>query len=223
MWFVARSSKPVLAATAWPSNAELIFDCARLGYLRKEWHTLDPTYGRGVWWKRWRPKSLVTHDLRQDGVDFRQLPESDNTFDAIAFDPPYVSAGGRKTTTIPDFYHRFGLTEAPTSPADLQQLMNAGLAELQRVLRPGGMLLVKCQDYVSSGKLWLGTHHTLTACLSLDFKVVDRLEHVGHARPQPKGRRQVHARRNLSTLLVLKNPGSRRRPRVRMSATSSVV
>lgn len=43
---------PVLAATAWKTNADLIVDCARLGYLRKEWITLDPTYGRGLWWAR---------------------------------------------------------------------------------------------------------------------------------------------------------------------------
>ena len=210
---------PVLAATAWPSNAEMVVDLVRLGYLRSEWRTLDPTYGRGAWWRKWRPDQLVTHDLALDGIDFTQLPEDDATFDAVAFDPPYVATGGRATTTMPEFASRYGMTVAPRTPALLQDLIDVGLKEIARVLRPRGLVLVKCQDYVSSGKLWIGTHHTLSAALSIGFTVVDRLEHVGRPRPQPGGRRQVHARRNLSTLFVLRAPkwggvfsGSRHRP-----------
>lgn len=81
---------PILAATKWRSNAELIRDVVRLGYLREDSVTLDATFGRGIWWKLWRPNILITHDIRQDGVDFRNLPESDNTFDVAVFDPPYV-------------------------------------------------------------------------------------------------------------------------------------
>lgn len=211
----------ILAAYEWSSNATLIEAVAHLGYLRKEWLTLDPTYGRGVWWKNWRPDRLVTHDLNNlDGVDFRQLPEEDATFDAIAYDPPYVCVGGRTTTGLPDFHDRFGLTEAPRSPADLQDLINAGLKEMVRVLRPrrrgedGPYLLVKCQDYISSGKLWIGTHHTLSAAIDAGLEPVDRFEHITHPRPQPSNRTrkdgkpsvQVHARRNLSTLFVFRGP-----------------
>jgi tRNA G10 N-methylase Trm11 len=197
----------VLAANRWVGNAELIEDCARLGYLHKEWLTLDPTYGRGVWWKNWRPDNLVTHDLHTlDDVDFRDLPEPDSHFDAVAYDPPYVCVGGRTTTGIPDMHDRFGLTAAPRTPADLQELINAGLDEMYRVLKPKGFLLTKCQDYISSGKLWIGTHHTLTHALGLGFTLFDRLEHIGNPRPQPPRPRQVHARRNLSTLFVFRKP-----------------
>ena len=194
---------PVLAATAWPTNGDLIADCARLGYLRKEWRTLDPTYGRGVWWTKWEPDELVTYHRPIDGSDFRDLPEPDASFDAVAYDPPYVCVGGRKTTGTADMHDRYGLTGAPTSPAKLQRLIDDGLAEMHRVVKPRGIILVKCQDYVSSGKLWPGTHRTLAFALGLDLSLVDRLEHVSGVRPQPPGRRQVHARRNLSTLFVL--------------------
>jgi hypothetical protein len=200
----AQVSGPVLAATAWPTNAAMIADVARLGYLQADWHTLDPTYGRGRWWTQWRPVSLVAHDLILDGVDFRHLPEPDATFDAVAFDPPYVSVGGRATTGLPDMHDRYGLTSAPTSPAGLQRVIDDGLREVARVTKPGGMVIVKCQDYISSGKFWAGTHRTLTSALSVGLEQVDRLEHVGGVRPQPPGRRQVHARRNLSTLLVFR-------------------
>jgi hypothetical protein len=203
----------VLAAHRWASNAELIESCAQLGYLRRDWITLDPTYGRGIWWKRWRPNTLVTHNRLDDGIDFRSLPHPDNTFHAVAFDPPFVSAGGRKTTGLPEFHDRFGMTDAPSSPAGVQTMINAGLDEMVRVLGSRGMLLVKSQDYISSGQYWPGTHYTLTYALALGCEIVDRLEHIGSPRPQPTRTRkdgspvrQVHARRNLSTMLVLRGP-----------------
>lgn len=201
-------SDPVLAANAWPTNAHLIEAVATLGYLRYEDRVLDPTYGRGVWWGRWRPSELVTHDIRLDGVDFRDLPHADGEFDAAVFDPPYVSVGGRKTTGLPDLHDRFGLTDAPTSPAGVQDLINSGLGEVARVVKPRGFVLVKCQDYISSGRFWPGTHKTTAYALGLGLEIVDRLEHLAGVRPQPPGRRQVHARRNLSTLLVFRVPKS---------------
>lgn len=196
----------VLAADRWRTNGHLIEACAQLGYLSPDDVVLDATYGRGSWWAQWQPAQLTTHDLALDGVDFRSLPEPDDTFDAAAFDPPYVSVGGRATTTIPAFHDRYGMAGTPKSPLALQQLINDGLTELARVVRPRGVVLAKCQDYVSSGQLWVGTHHTLTHAMGLGFSVVDRLEMLTDPRPQPPHRRQVHARRNYSTLFVLRAP-----------------
>ena len=193
----------VLAAYAHPTNGELIAEVARL-HLEWDSKILDPTYGRGRWWTNWKPRELVAHDIRIDGVDFTALPEDDATFDAVAYDPPYVCVGGRKTTGIADLHDRYGLTDAPTSPAALQQLIDAGLGEAWRVTRPGGAILVKCQDYISSGRYWPGTHHTLAHALHIGLTIVDRFEHLSGVRPQPPGRRQVHARRNLSTLFVFR-------------------
>lgn len=188
----------------------MIVDCVRLGYLRDEDHVLDPTYEGGTWWNRWRPEKLTTHNRDEDGSDFRALPYADGTFDAIAYDPPYVSPGGRESTTVPDFHARYGMEDAPQTAAELQQLINDGLTEMYRLVVPRGEVLVKCQDYVDSSYLWIGTHWTLSHALSLGFRCVDRLEHVTTPRPQPTLnrdgtlRRQVHARRNLSTLFVLR-------------------
>lgn len=205
----------VLAAGRWPTNGHLIADVARL-YLEPDSYVLDPTYGLGRWWTEYRPDRLEASDLDPEksptgtSVDFRALPHPPDLFDVVAFDPPYVSVGGRTTSTVPGMLNAYGIDSAPTSPAGVQALIDAGLAEAARVARPSGLILCKCMDYVSSGRLWPGTHHTLTAALGLELELVDRFEHVGEPGPQPttnpdgSPRRQVHARRNLSTLFVFR-------------------
>lgn len=215
------------AAHAWPTNAALIADVASL-YLSRSMHTLDPTYGRGLWWTRWRPDRLVSHDRwKGDGVDFRNLPELDRTFELVAFDPPYVCMGGRKTTGMADFADRFGLADAPKSPAELQQHNDAGLGEVWRVLDFEGLALVKCKAYVSSGRLWPGDYLTLGRAYELGFELIDRFDHLTKG-AQPTGRtrkakageevdeggnvpsQQVHARHRPSVLYVLRKPTPRR-------------
>lgn len=225
-------SDPIMAATPWPENGDLIADVHALGYLRDDDHVLDPTHERGIWWKRWRPEKLTTHHRAIDGTDFRDLPHPDGTFDAIAYDPPYVCPGGRKTSTVQDMHDRFGMNEGGAAdpdfrtPAELQQLINDGLTEMWRLVRasavltldpvrPNGVVVVKCKDYIWSGRLFPGTHHTLVHALALGFLLEDRLEHLSGTGPQPKTnpdgseRGQFHARRNLSTLLVLRKPPQR--------------
>jgi tRNA G10 N-methylase Trm11 len=201
---------PIKAAQQWRNNAELIADVASL-YIRPTDKVIDPTYGRGLWWSIYRPSNLVIHDLYTlDGVDFRKLPYKDNEFDCSAYDPPYVSVGGKQTSTLgvkvnggSDYHDRYGLINAPTTPAGLQELINEGLTECNRVTKR--YVFIKVQDYVSSGNLWNGTYLTQKYAIEeLGMTQIDRFEMVGSIRPQPPGRRQVHARRNLSTLFVFK-------------------
>jgi hypothetical protein len=201
-----------MAATAWESNAQLIEACAILGYLKSTDLVIDPTYGKGTWWKRWRPDVLVEHDLRVDGVDFRHLPHPPHHFDAAVFDPPYEAKGGRKTSGIGEIDDRYGLGDPPSTPAALQELINAGLSELDRVVKPGGIVLAKCMDYVSSKKLWPGVIYTASwATQQCGMTLVDRSIHVRTInRLQPaRSRRdgqpvhQQHYVANYSVLLVL--------------------
>lgn len=205
-------SKPiVLACNNWKDNSHLIEHVAQLGYLKRNVLTLDPTYGRGIWWKRFRPTRLFDHDLEQDGHDFRNMPYPDETFKQIAYDPPYVSMGGRATTKIRKFYERYGLTGAPTSPAKLQTLINDGITEMYRLCKMGGIMICKVMDYISSGKFHHGTYLTVQHALSLGFAVVDRFIMWGAPRMQPKRKRkdgkkskQKHARNNCSFLYVFR-------------------
>ena len=211
---VAPVTSVIYAATAWKTNAALIVDVHRLGYLKDTDLILDPTWGRGRWWTDWAPTApgrLVARDRYtvpgDDEWDFRAMDYVGDTFDAVAFDPPYVSVGGRETTTIQGMHDAYGMGDAPTTPDGVQGDINTGLEECFRVVKKGGIVLCKCQSYVTSGKLYPGTFNTwMWAVHHTGFQLVDHLCHISGARPQPAGRRQVHARRNQSDLLVLRRP-----------------
>lgn len=192
----------IYAAQKWPTNAHMIVDCVRLGYLRREWRTLDPTYGLGNFWTLWQPTYLHGSDKyvplsgafrHQD--DFCDLMWGDNSFDAVVFDPPYKLNG----TPSPE-ERRYGV-EVPTRWQDRMTLIRDGVTECARVTKRKGFLLIKCMDQVVSGKvIWQTDEITRWAKLAGMTKV-DRLDFLTDPRPQPHTR-QIHARRNYSTLLI---------------------
>jgi len=111
---------------------------------------------------------------------------------------------------------------------ELQRAVHRCLDELTRIVRPEGIILAKCHDYVSYGELWPGTfylqEHAVRRC---GLEIVDRLEMIGRSCPQTETWQvrgsptcqvpgsetwQVRARRNLATLLVLSKPAEARRP-----------
>lgn len=106
-------SGDVLAAQRWQTNAHLLADAARLGYL--DGRVLDATYGpHGGFWKVWRPDDLTTSDryaAAHVAADFRVLPFRDQAFDAVVFDPPYKLSG---TPALGQFDERYGIDRVLT-------------------------------------------------------------------------------------------------------------
>lgn len=196
----------VLSVNKWASNAELIADCATLGYLRSEWLTLDPTYGYGTFWNAWEPDVLVGTDLNPtkslDGKshDFTSMLWPDRQFDCVVFDPPYKLNGTPSDTGGVD--ERYGVDGPPVRWQDRMELCRRGIRECARVLGDG-FLLVKCQDQVCSGKVrWQTIDFTETA-ESCGLGLVDRFDFLSY-RAQPVGRSQKTARHNASQLLVFR-------------------
>ena len=178
----------------------MIKDVARLGYLRREWRTLDPTYGLGNFWTEWQPEVLHKSDkytatIGVNDDDFRNLMWTSGSFDAVVFDPPYKLNG----TPSPE-EKRYGV-EAPARWQDRIHLIIEGLVECARVLKPKGFLLVKCMDQVVSGKVVWQTDIVTNVVKEEGLVKVDRLDFLTDPRPQPHSR-QVHARRNYSSLLI---------------------
>lgn len=200
----------IVAAQRWKNNAELIETARDLGYIGKR--VLDPTYGRGNWWKSWRPEQLVAHDLILDGVDFRELP-TEGLFDTVAFDPPYIPQGGRATSTLNidpgdtiSFIDRYGLRHGPSTNNDLRELIRAGVESFASVIIQRGTLLVKCMSYVNGSAFRPMPRWIANDAEALGFVQIDELVHLRTPGPQPARDVQRTARRNYSMLLVFRWP-----------------
>lgn len=191
----------VKAFDEYRTNGDLIAAVARLGYLRQEDFVLDPTWGKGTFWKVWRPDLLQGSDLDPaksptgTSVDATSLPYPARHFDAVVLDPPY-KLNGTPTDAVDE---RYGVHETRTR-AERERLILDMVAEGARLARR--TLLVKGQDQVNGGKVRWQTREIVEHAEAHGFVLVDSLVMLG-GRPQPPGRRQVHARRNGSTLLVL--------------------
>lgn len=182
------------------TNARLIVDAHHLGYLDATTTVLDVTYGTGRFWSDWRPPLLVTSDLDPRVEvdvrwDFTRLPPPDRWCDVVVFDPPY-KLNGTSGHPSDDGY---GVGGPYQSVEAKLRLIEAGVREAARVA--GKHVLVKCQDQVVSGRKVWQTDLVSSVMSDAGWRKVDRLEVHGH-RPQPPGRRQVHARTTTSTLLV---------------------
>lgn len=197
-----------MAIGAWSDNAAMICDLAALGYVFGT--VLDPTYGLGRFWTRHTPTSLTACDLNPKRspigypVDFRNMPFQDRQFDTVVFDPPYKLNGTGGSHASDEAY---GVELKGVPWQDKMQLCRDGITECVRVLVLGGHLLVKCQDQVCSGAVRWQTRDFADHAESLGCRLVDMVHFTGH-RDQPAGRRQVHARRNYSSMLVLRHVGT---------------
>ena len=212
----------------WKDNAELIADAFALFIDLKKDRVLDPTYGAGNFYKIARPKRLVTHDIRIDGFDARSMtvpvldslgfdtdkrkcPYRFGSFDAIVLDFPFVSKGGRDTSTIPGMDDAYGMYDAPRSPQQVQDMIDDGIHSSRLLLKHDGYLFVKTMNYVSSGKIFDSIRKTKERAESRDLSLVGEFVFCnGLPGPQPKTnldgsqRTQVHGRNNWSSLLVFR-------------------
>lgn len=202
----------------WEDNSELITDAFALFVDLKKDKVLDPTYGAGNFYNIARPKNLVTHDIRIDGFDARTMTLPDGTsphrarsFNVIVLDFPYVSQGGRDTSTIEGMQEAYGMYDAPRTPQQVQELIEEGMTAGCRLLKDGGYLFVKTMNYVSSGKIFDSVRKTKDHAEALGGTLVGEFIFCnGLPGPQPKTnldgspRTQVHGRNNWSSLLVFR-------------------
>lgn len=182
----------------------------------------DVTYGKGVFWKRVPPGryELLPSDI-QTGTDCRNLPYPDNSLDCLVLDPPYMEglfrsnvnhmAGSGTHSAFRRHYSNGQATEGGPKwhEAVLSLYLAAGI-EAKRVLRPKGVLIVKCQDEVSANTQRL-THieiingYAATGFYAKDLFVVVRLNRPVVSRLV----KQVHARKNHSYFLVFIKEGAK--------------
>ena len=143
----------------WSNNAAVIAQLADF-YIKDGQRVADVTYGRGAFWRQtdtsrfdFRPTDLIPNlDIdppHAKQADFRRLPYSDSSMHLVVFDPPFVAHPPRpcmnRITKLESYYRCFETTRG-MNYKDIINLYQRGMCESQRVLRPNGMLWVKCRD-----------------------------------------------------------------------------
>lgn len=210
---------PILPSVFKGSNADLMAAVAPL-YLTGS--VLDVTHGDGKWWDRFRPEEFQAHDkFKLDGVDFTALPEADESFDTVCFDPPYVISGGKSTGNLADvgFQDRYGIGNANlkmTNSADgnnaLHNLIRGGLSEASRVSRQ--WVLVKCMEFAQGSHCGTDFHDMpwFVRSWAQEMGLVTHDVIVHHTGSGPGGHnifKVKRARRHHSYLLVFKKRNKR--------------
>lgn len=190
----------------------------------------DVTYGKGVFWKRVpvgrycpifsdiaaKSENDVHHGVPvATGIDCRQLPYENTSLDALVLDPPYMEgfyrrssdhlAGSGSHDAFRDHYSSGQATEE-SGPrwhdAVIDLYLRAG-QEAARTLKPGGILIVKCQDEVSANRQRLAHVEIITGYEGMGFYCRDLFVLVRPNRPGvSRLLKQVHARKNHSYFLV---------------------
>ena len=185
-------------------NAKLMADCDTLGYLNGL--VVDVTYNAGRFWRDVAPPVLrFDIDPQWDAglADFRCLPIESDHVDAVVLDPPYKLNGtstGAGPSALDDGY---GVGGGYRSVLDIHEMISDGIDEAWRVLRVGGLLLLKCQPQQNAGRMndqpaIFSTYATQSG----RYTDVDRLHVITTPRKQPRAQRT--ARSNISTLVVLR-------------------
>jgi ubiquinone/menaquinone biosynthesis C-methylase UbiE len=173
-------------------------------YVRQGARVLDTTYGRGRFWKQCdlTQFDLVTADLElpaQVKCDFRHLPFPDAAFDHSVFDPPYVHCG--RSTILRDRYNN-GVTTGTMNHNRIIAMYKEGMRECARVTKGDGLIWVKCQDEIEHCCQRLSMCEVTLLGLSQGICVRDTYVLHPASKPVFQARRQQHARKNHSYLVV---------------------
>ena len=120
---------------------------------------LDPCYSKGNFYRElsFEPKyRFDIEPIRKEcqKADCRNLPLANESINTIVFDPPFMfgTHGQTKNNIMNKRFSMFDTFE------ELENMYKESLIEFWRILKKGGYLFFKCQDYTDSKT-------TMTHCL----------------------------------------------------------
>ena len=138
----------------------------------------DPTYSIGAFYNGTEiDPPLLRFDInpQAEGVaqaDARHLPLADASVNCMMLDPPFLATTGKSLGrgTGNRINRRFGVFPDEKS---LHGFYRDALKEAYRVLKPGGVLIFKCQDKTSSGKQFFSHCFIWQAAIDAGFYPLD--------------------------------------------------
>ena len=177
----------------------------------------DVTYGKGVFWRR-IPKNtyrVLATDL-STGVDCRKLPYENGSIDCVVFDPPYMHTPGGTAHVNHQNYEAYYRNNQAGSEKKYHEavldLYFEASREAWRVLRTGGVYIVKCQDEVCANQQRFTHIEIINALAGKGFVAEDLFVVVRTGRPGvSRILRQAHARKSHSYFLVFLKPKGKTR------------
>lgn len=175
----------------------------------------DVTFGKGIFWKE-VPRNhykLLATDIKT-GVDCRNLPYDQDSIDCVVLDPPYMEglfrrkrwhlAGSGSHSAFRETYSNgMETVDGPKYHDAVLDLYFKACKEAARVLKRGGILIVKCQDEVSANRQRLTHVEIINKLSEIGFYCKDLFVVVRTNKPVvSRLLKQVHARKNHSYFLV---------------------
>lgn len=184
----------------------------------------DVTFGKGAFWKMVPPDSyrLLKSDLNPKAkniraADSRALPYETSALDAVVFDPPYMHTPGGTAheghQNFERYYENNGENQSGLKYHEaVLDLYFRAASEAFRVLKNGGIYIVKCQDEVCACRQRLThveiiNHLTESMFIAEDLFVLVRENKPGVSRMI----KQRHARKNHSYFLVFRKKATSKR------------
>ena len=176
----------------------------------------DSTYSIGAFYRNTGvdPPALrfdIHHQV--EGVvqaDARHLPLPDSSISCMMLDPPFLATKGKslREGTGNRINRRFGVYPDELS---LHQFYAEAIHEAYRVLKPGGVLIFKCQDKVSSGKQYLSHVFIIDTAVKAGFYPKDLFVLLAKNRlvADWQARNQIHSRKFHSYFLVFQKTNTK--------------
>lgn len=164
----------------------------------------DPCYNIGSFYKSGivsGPRIKSDINPQSSGVlklDVRNLPFKPGEFKSVMFDPPFLVSSGSSKYKMCQRYGSFETLD------ELKQFYQESLISLQRVLKHGGLLIFKCQDFVHARQQNLILPFICQTAGELNFAVRDLFVLLSKGRLSGSIKKQQHARKHHCYFLVLK-------------------
>lgn len=168
----------------------------------------DMTYGKGNFWKKLpQPRLKFDIDPQSDSVQkacSSLLPIKSQALQSLVFDPPFLTyvRSGRNGNGSMLMAKKFS---GYWSYDELEEHYRHTISEAYRVLRPGGIMVFKCQDIIHNHRLRC-THANVIFWAEIEgFRLADLYVLPAKNRlPSPnRSGKQKHARIFHSYFLVL--------------------